>query len=84
VTSAPVTAPASPPNLYAVTVRASRDLLGKQFDVSLTQMLFDPTLMGTAAQAEATSATTGSTAGTTTGATGTTGGTTSGTGGTSP
>jgi prepilin-type N-terminal cleavage/methylation domain-containing protein len=66
---------AGPPNLYTVTVRVSRDLQGRPFEVVLTQMLFDPTKMGTAAQAEITTANTGTGTGT---------GTTTGTGGTSP
>lgn len=41
-----------PPNLYQVTVTVSRDFRGRPFDVSLSQLLFDPTLMGSAAQAE--------------------------------
>jgi len=45
-------APQGPPNLYAVTVTASRDIRGKKFEVALTQLVFDPKMMGTAAQAE--------------------------------
>ena len=44
--------PAGPPNLYAVTVRVSSTLQGKPFDVILSQMMFDPALMGSASQAE--------------------------------
>ncbi|HEY1187340.1 MAG TPA: prepilin-type N-terminal cleavage/methylation domain-containing protein [Gemmata sp.] len=43
---------AGPPNLYAVTVTVTRTLDGKPFDIVLTQMIFDPTLTGSAAQAE--------------------------------
>lgn len=41
-----------PPNLYAVTVKVSRDAGGRPFEVVLTQMIFDPTKTGSAAQAE--------------------------------
>jgi hypothetical protein len=41
-----------PANLYLVTVKVSRDVRGKTFEVSLSQHLMDPTKMGTAAQAE--------------------------------
>jgi general secretion pathway protein I len=69
--------PAGPPNVYRVTVRVSRDVRGRPFEVSLSQVLFNPTMMGTAAQAEKPADTTGS------GTTGT--GTTTGTsGGMSP
>jgi hypothetical protein len=44
--------PAGPPNLYLVTVRVSRDNRGVPFEVVLSQMIFDPRLMGSAAQAE--------------------------------
>ncbi|MBP3959471.1 hypothetical protein J8F10_29860 [Gemmata sp. G18] len=71
--------PAGPPNLYTVTVRVSRDLKGLPYEIVLTQMIFDPTVMGSAAQAErppaestATDSTTGTTSGTTTGTGGTT------------
>jgi prepilin-type N-terminal cleavage/methylation domain-containing protein len=79
VTSAPVSTPASPPNLYTVTVTVSRTFQGVNANVTLTQMMFDPTKLGTAAQAEAATASTG-----TTGTTGTTGSGTTGSGGTSP
>jgi type II secretion system protein I len=51
---------ASVPNVYSVTVRVSREYRGRQFEVVLTQMVFDPTQMGTAvpAQPPATSTTT--------------------------
>ena len=71
--------PAGPPNLYTVTVNVLCEVNGRQIVVSLAQMMFDPTMMGSAAQAEQPAATT--TDGTTTGTTGTTG---TGTGGTSP
>jgi prepilin-type N-terminal cleavage/methylation domain-containing protein len=71
--------PAGPPNLYTVTVRVSRDLQGRPFEVVLTQIMFDPTMMGTAAQAEVTAPTTGTTTGSGTGT-----GTGTGTGGSSP
>lgn len=41
-----------PPNLYTVTVKVSRTIDGKPFDLVLTQMIFDPTMTGSAAQAE--------------------------------
>jgi hypothetical protein len=44
--------PAGPPNLYTVTVNVFRDVNGLQVVVSVAQMMFDPTLMGSAAQAE--------------------------------
>ena len=44
--------PAGPPNLYRVTVTVSRDVRGQTFMVTLSQMIFDPALMGSAAQAE--------------------------------
>jgi Tfp pilus assembly protein PilV len=44
--------PAGPPNLYTVTVTVSRDMQGIQYQVVLSQMMFDPSLMGSAAQAE--------------------------------
>ena len=44
--------PAGPPNLYQITVRVSRTLNGKPFEIVLTQMMFDPALIGSAAQAE--------------------------------
>lgn len=70
---------AGPPNLYTVTVRVSREIQGRPVEVVLTQMIFDPTMMGSAAQAERPAA-----ADTTTDTMGTGTGTTSGTGGTSP
>ncbi len=41
-----------PPNLYTVTVKVTRDIQGKTYEVVLVQMLFDPTKTGSAAQAE--------------------------------
>ena len=73
--------PAGPPNLYTVTVRVSRDLKGLPYEIVLTQMIFDPTVMGSAAQAERPPA---ADATTTDSTTGTTSGTTTGTGGTTP
>jgi hypothetical protein len=68
--------PAGPPNLYTVTVRVTRDISGRPIEVTLAQMVFDPTLMGSAAQAERPAAQDTSTTGTT--------GSGSGTGGTTP
>lgn len=62
---------AGPPNLYNVTVRAKYTLRGQPFEVALTQLVFDPTMTGSAAQAERPAAEDPSTTGTT----GTTGGT---------
>lgn len=69
--------PAGPPNLYNVTVRVNTELSGKPIQVVLTQMIFDPSLMGSAAQAERPPATDGTEMGSGTG-------TGMGTGGTSP
>lgn len=44
--------PAGPPNLYNVTVRVTLNMQGRPVEVVLAQMLFDPTMMGSAAQAE--------------------------------
>jgi general secretion pathway protein I len=64
------------PNLYTVTVRVTRDYQGRTFETALTQLLYDPAKVGSAAQAQTTSSSSGSsTSGTTTGTT---------TGGTSP
>lgn len=43
---------AGPPNLYTVTVRVTRDGAGRPVEVTLTQMIFDPAAVGSAAQAE--------------------------------
>jgi Tfp pilus assembly protein PilV len=39
------------PNLYLVTVTVSRDLKGKTFSVTMSQMLLDPAIVGSAAEA---------------------------------
>ena len=44
--------PAGPPNLYTVTVTVTREVQGKLYEFVLAQMIFDPTLTGSAAQAE--------------------------------
>jgi prepilin-type N-terminal cleavage/methylation domain-containing protein len=72
--------PATPPNLYTVTVTVSRSVQGRTTQLTLSQMMFDPTQMGTAAQAEATTSTTGTTGSTGTGSSTGAGGST-GTGG---
>ena len=41
-----------PPNLYQVTVKVTRDDRGVPFETTLAQMIFDPAMTGTAAQAE--------------------------------
>lgn len=61
--------PAGPPNLYTVTVNVIRDLNGRQVVVSVAQMIFDPTLMGSAAQAQQPATTDDSGTGTGTGGT---------------
>jgi general secretion pathway protein I len=38
-------------NLYLVTVTVSRDLKGRPFSLKLSQMVLDPTIKGTAAEA---------------------------------
>ena len=60
--------PAGPPNLYTVTVRVTREVQGRVIEVVLVQMIFDPAVTGSAAQAERPATTTEDTA--------TTGGTT--------
>ncbi len=42
----------SVPNLYTVTVKVSRQFKNRQFEVSLSQMMFDPQQLGNAAQAQ--------------------------------
>jgi general secretion pathway protein I len=44
--------PEAATNLYRVTVRVSRDNRGKLFEIALTQLMYDPDTMGSAAQAE--------------------------------
>ena len=59
------------PNLYKVTVRASRTLRGKPFEVALSQWLMDPQQMGSASQAQTSSSSgTTSSSGTSAGTTG--------------
>ena len=58
--------PAGPPNLYTVTVRVTRDFQGRPVEVVLAQMIFDPAVTGSAAQAERPAATTDDTTGGTT------------------
>jgi type II secretion system protein I len=62
------------PNLYTVTVQVSRQFRNRQFQVSLTQLVFDPNMMGNAQEAQPPQTSSG---GSTSGS-----GTTSGTGGT--
>jgi type II secretion system protein I len=61
------------PNLYTVTVQVSRQFRNRQFEVSLTQLVFDPNMMGNAQEAQKPQTTSGSSSGS---------GTSSGTGGT--
>jgi prepilin-type N-terminal cleavage/methylation domain-containing protein len=63
-TYAIIVEPAGPPNLYNVTIRVMRWFQGRQIEVVLTQLLFDPTLIGSAAQAEPTGETSGTGMGT--------------------
>ncbi len=60
------TEPQGAPNLYVVTVKATRDFNGKPFEVSLTQWVFDPLASGTPAQAQKPTADDGTTTGGTT------------------
>jgi general secretion pathway protein I len=39
------------PNLYLVKVSVGRDLKGRRFEVVMSQMIFDPAMMGSAAEA---------------------------------
>lgn len=39
-------------NVYAVTVTVSKDLQGRPFEIVITQTVFDPLVMGTAAEAQ--------------------------------
>lgn len=43
--------PQSAPNLYLVTISATRDLKGKPVTIAMSQMIFDPAVFGTAAEA---------------------------------
>jgi hypothetical protein len=47
-----------PANLNLVTVRVSRDLSGRKFEIVLSQMILDPKAMGTSSQAEKSAAST--------------------------
>ena len=53
--------PQGPPNLYLVHLTVCRDLKGRQFEVNLTQMMFDPTMTGAAGEATRPSASTSTT-----------------------
>lgn len=44
--------PTAVPNLYTITATAFREIQGNRFQVSLTQMVMDPTTIGTAAEAQ--------------------------------
>lgn len=44
--------PAGPPNLFTVTCTVTRTVQGRPIEIALNQLIFDPTLMGSAAQAE--------------------------------
>jgi len=43
--------PQSTPNLYLVKISATRDLKGKPVTIEMSQMIFDPAMLGTAAEA---------------------------------
>ncbi len=44
--------PETATNLYRVTVTVSRDNRGKKFEIALAQLMYDPAMTGSAAQAE--------------------------------
>ncbi len=44
--------PETATNLYRVTVTVSRDARGKKFEITLAQLMYDPKMTGSAAQAE--------------------------------
>jgi len=52
------------PNLYTVTVRVSREFRNRQFQVTMTQLVFDPKQMGNAQEAQKPQTTTTGTGGT--------------------
>jgi Tfp pilus assembly protein PilV len=43
--------PAGPPNLYLITATVSCTYRGRPFELSVSQMVFDPNYLGTAAEA---------------------------------
>ena len=43
--------PQSTPNLYLVTINATREVKGHPVTITMSQMIFDPSLFGTAAEA---------------------------------
>jgi prepilin-type N-terminal cleavage/methylation domain-containing protein len=45
-------APETATNLYRVTVTVSRDYRGRPFQITLAQLIYDPAMTGSAAQAE--------------------------------
>lgn len=53
------------PNLYAVKVTVSREYGTQLFELTLTQLIFDPAMMGDAAEAQPPETTTGTTTSTT-------------------
>jgi general secretion pathway protein I len=53
--------PAGPVNLYTVTVRVTTTVRGRPFEVVVSQLMFDPSLMGSASQAERPAADSGET-----------------------
>jgi general secretion pathway protein I len=60
------------PNLYTVTVQVSRQFRNRQFQVTMTQLVFDPNMMGNAQEAQKpqTTSSSGTTSGSGTGGTG--------------
>lgn len=59
------TSPEDAPNVYEVTVKVTRDLKGRRFEVSITQFILDPNKMGTAAPAQKADTSSSSTSSTT-------------------
>ena len=58
------------PNVFQVTITAWREIGGRKYEVKLTQMIFDPTQMGTAASAQPPATNSAGTTAATTGGTG--------------
>lgn len=52
--------PSEFPNLYTVTVKAERDRPGRIASIAITQMIYDPSVMGNASEAVKPTTTTGS------------------------
>jgi len=65
-------------NVYPITVRVWREVAGTTHEVTITQMVYDPAMMGNAAEAQPPATTDATSTGGTAGATGTTGTTSTG------